>query len=213
MASYSKGQLEALWEQAGGSKAVASVAAAIALAESGGNPAARNPEGPEHAEGLWQIKGQLVPGNILNPQVNAANAVAKYRAAKGFTPWTTYTSGAYKAHLSSSSAELIPGEDSIPIVGGIGKKLTEFGEAAGHGASAPVEGVESAASSTAGVLKAITEPSTWLRLAEGVGGIVLFMVGLKTLTKGTAGATVVREQGGSIKGAVRKAAEVAAVPK
>lgn len=214
MAAYSKGQLEALWEQAGGSKAVAKVAAAIALAESGGNPAARNPEGPEHAEGLWQIKGQLVGGNILDPQVNARNAVAKYRAAGGFSPWTTYTSGAYKSHLSSSEpAELIPGENSIPIIGGIGKKLTEFGEAAGHGASKPFEEAESAVSTTAGFVKALTEPSTWLRLAEGVGGIVLFMVGLKTLTKGTAGAAVVREQGGTIKGAVRKVAEVAAVPK
>ena len=208
MASYSKGQLEALWEQAGGSKAVASVAAAIALAESGGNPAARNPEGPEHAEGLWQIKGQLVPGNILNPQVNAANAVAKYRAAKGFTPWTTYTGGAYKQYLGFDPAQKIAEGSAEGPKGG--KELAEGAEAA---TGVPLKKAGEAIDSVGGFLTTLNEPSTWLRLAEGVGGIVLFMVGLKTLTKGTAGATVVREQGGSIKGAVRKAAEVAAVPK
>jgi hypothetical protein len=205
----SKGQIESLWEKAGGSKAVAGVAAAIALAESKGIPSEVNPEGPEHAEGLWQIKGQLVPGNPLNPEVSAANAVAKYRAAKGFTPWTTYTSGAYKAYLSSGG-----GEESL------GSKLLHYAEGPlGPGteeereATATGNEILSGISSTGDFLKAITSPSTWLRLAEGVGGIVLFMFGLKTLTKGTAGATVVREQGGSIKGAVRKAAKVAAVLK
>lgn len=66
-------------------------------------------------------------------------------------------------------------------------------------------------------LEAISNPSTWLRLAEGVGGIVLFMVGLKTLTKGTAAAgaaNVAASQGHAVrKGAKRvaeKAVEVAA---
>lgn len=224
MAAYSKNQLEALWIHAGGSKAVASVAAAIALAESGGNPSSRNPEGPEHAEGLWQIKGQLVPGNILNPQVNAANAVAKYRAAGGFTPWVTYTSGAYKSQLGGSTlaskGERYFNEFLGGMFGGGGKLGAEAAEKAAEpvveaagGFANTEKSVASGVESTASFIKALTEPSTWLRLAEGVGGIVLFMVGLKTLTKGTAGATVLREQGGGIKGAVRKAAEVAAVPK
>jgi hypothetical protein len=205
--SYSKSQLEALWVQAGGNKAVAKIAAAIALAESGGSPTARNPEGPEHAEGLWQIKGQVVGGNILDPQVNAANAVAKYRAAGGFSPWTTYTSGAYKSHLGGSS-----------LLGTIGKVLnptnlepfkgTELesgvlgkGGILGGGG---ITGVE-------GFIKAITEPQTWLRVAEGVGGTVLFMVGLKTLTRGSGGGAV--SEGGrqiqSVRGIGAKVGRVA----
>src|SRR6202044_1982151 len=101
MAAYGKAQLEALWLKAGGAKSVAPTMAAIALAESDGNPSSINPEGPQHAEGLWQIKGQLVPGNILNPEVNAANAVAKYRS-QGLGAWTTYTEGAYKKYLTPS---------------------------------------------------------------------------------------------------------------
>jgi hypothetical protein len=97
---YDRSQLEALWVAAGGPRSLARTAAAIALAESGGNAGAVNPEGPEHAEGLWQIKGQLVPGNPLNPMVSARNAVAKWRAAGGFSPWVTYTSGAFDAYMA-----------------------------------------------------------------------------------------------------------------
>jgi hypothetical protein len=85
--------LENLWMSAGGpGGGIAHVAAAIALAESGGSAIARNPSG---ASGLWQILGQVVPGNIFNPFVNALNAVAKFRAAGGFSPWVTYETGAY----------------------------------------------------------------------------------------------------------------------
>ena len=91
-------------------------------------------------------------------------------------------------------------------------------ESAEEGAENAEKGVAGAITSVPNFLAAISEPSTWLRLAEGVGGIVLFMVGLKTLTKGTAaaGATnVAVSQGRAVKGGVKRAAgkvaEVAAV--
>ena len=140
--------------------------------------------------------------------MNAKNAVEKYRAAGGFTPWVTYTGGAYKQYLGFDPAQKIAEGSAEGPKGG--KELAEGAEAA---TGVPLKKAGEAIDSVGGFLTTLNEPSTWLRLAEGVGGIVLFMVGLKTLTKGTAGATVVREQGGSIKGAVRKAAEVAAVPK
>lgn len=86
---YNKSQLERLWISAGGPPGVANIAAAIALAESGGNPSIVNSIG---ATGLWQIyngNGE-VPG-AKNPSTNARMAVAKYKGAHGFTPWTTYT--------------------------------------------------------------------------------------------------------------------------
>jgi phage-related protein len=76
-------QLEALWIQAGGSPAVASNMAKIAIAESGGNPNAYNASG---ATGLWQILGAVVSGNLYSPLVNAENAVSKYNAG-GYAPW------------------------------------------------------------------------------------------------------------------------------
>src|SRR5215813_3238316 len=95
MAQFTYGQLESLWIQAGGSKVLAPLMAAIALAESGGNSDARNPSG---ASGLWQILGQPFPGNVFDPKENARMAVAKEKE-QGLGAWETYTSGAYKQFL------------------------------------------------------------------------------------------------------------------
>jgi Lysozyme like domain len=108
--SYSYSQLEGLWINAGGPRAVAGVAAAIADAESHGNSQAVNRtdnNGTQTSWGLWQISngthGQPVP-DILDPAVNAQQAVAKYNnAGHQFTPWGTYDSGAYQAFLGGST--------------------------------------------------------------------------------------------------------------
>jgi hypothetical protein len=86
-------QLEQLWVNAGGPSSAEFVAAEIAMAESGGNQYATEPV--SGAAGYWQILGQVVPGNIYDPMVNAENAVKKYNDAGGFSPWVTYTDGSY----------------------------------------------------------------------------------------------------------------------
>ena len=99
---YSYAQLEGLWIQAGGSKALAPVMAAIAMAESDGCSTALNPSG---ASGLWQILGAVNPadqGNLFDPAVNAKEATLKY-SSQGLGAWVTYTSGAYKGYLSGST--------------------------------------------------------------------------------------------------------------
>jgi hypothetical protein len=93
--TYTYSQLEQLWVQAGGSSALAPLMAAIAMAESSGNPTAYNPSG---ATGLWQILGAVNPSdqaNLTNPQVNAHEAVLKYQT-QGLNAWETYTNGSYK---------------------------------------------------------------------------------------------------------------------
>jgi hypothetical protein len=86
-------QLGSLWRRAGGPGPVAHLASAIAMAESGGNPRARNPSG---AAGLWQILGLPFPGNPYDPLTNARMAVSKYHGAGNtFRPWVAYTSGSY----------------------------------------------------------------------------------------------------------------------
>lgn len=98
MGDYTYAQLEELWENAGGSAALAPVMAAIAEAESSGNPDAYNASG---ATGLWQILGAVDPSDqdqLTNPIVNAREAVLKYQT-QGLSAWTTYTSGAYEQFL------------------------------------------------------------------------------------------------------------------
>lgn len=109
---YNKSQLAQLWIQAGGPPDVANLMAAIALAESGGNPSIVNSIG---ASGLWQIHpGE--PGD-LNPLTNARDAVSKYRN-QGLTAWQTYTNGAYRQFMNRGgiigamfAATGIPGVD------------------------------------------------------------------------------------------------------
>ena len=102
--------LEGLWILAGGPPAAASTAAAITYPESGANPDSIQAGQPYATTGwgLWQI----TPGNseptvavdrgLLQPFANARAAVLKYKAAgNSFSPWTTYTSGKYRASLQS----------------------------------------------------------------------------------------------------------------
>lgn len=97
---YSYSQLEQLWTAAGGSARMAPLMAAIAEAESGGNPRAYNSSG---ASGLWQILGTPFAGNVWDPLTNARMAVAKYRE-QGLDAWQTYTNGSYRKFLQGGRA-------------------------------------------------------------------------------------------------------------
>jgi hypothetical protein len=103
--AYSFAQLEGLWIQAGGNRTIAPVMAAIALAESRGDP---NATGAAGEKGLWQILPR-VWGSLAtyDPLGNARGAVHILHA-QGLTAWTTYTNGAYKHFLSSAAPQNAP---------------------------------------------------------------------------------------------------------
>jgi Lysozyme like domain len=109
---YTYAQLQGLWINAGGPAAVAPIAAAIALAESGGCTTALNATdngGTQSSFGLWQIStGTHTPpsSSWATGSTNASLAVGKYRGAGGFSPWGTFDSGAYKAFLSGGTPDL-----------------------------------------------------------------------------------------------------------
>lgn len=203
--ALSKAQIETYWIRNGGAKAKAPLMAAIALAESGGNPSRINSEGPEHAEGLWQIKGQIVKGNPLDPNVSAQNAVAKL-SSQGLGAWTTYTSGAYKQYLGATGtgieSKAPPGEPEGGV-GGVIKdeieaikanknlnpkekeeqiKLAEMVESKQKesGIPNPLESIEAFLGKIA---KLWEEPQ---RSAKFVGGVALLYMGVHALTQGTA---------------------------
>lgn len=119
-------------------------AVAIALAESGiGNgqlassTTAYNPETAAHtpigsgSRGLWQVWGKGHPeynnDTLYDPKVNAAAAFSLYKAAGGFSPWTTASSvnGApprYLAYLpaAQSAAQKLGGSVTTPPSSGGG---------------------------------------------------------------------------------------------
>ncbi len=113
MTHYSYAQLEEIWIQAGGNRAMAPLMAAIAMVESGGNPDAENPSG---ATGLWQMEWPLYRGFVPgadsraayhNPLINARAAVKLSRNVNSVAPgspvysnWLQYEpANAYRQYL------------------------------------------------------------------------------------------------------------------
>jgi len=95
--------------QAGWTGYDALLAVAVAIAESGGDPQAYNPETAAGAPinkgsyGLWQIYLNAHPEfegeNLFDPQTNANAAFSIWQNSGGWNPWSTYKSGAYQANL------------------------------------------------------------------------------------------------------------------
>jgi hypothetical protein len=135
---YTYGQLETLWTQAGGPKALAPLMAAIALAESSGDPGALNTKdngGTQTSVGLWQVSSgsHQYPTAWTTPQGNAAEAVAKYKE-QGLGAWGTYTSGLYQKYYQGSTPA-----SSLPQ-GGDGTQQAQLDSAKGPpGWLVPVE--------------------------------------------------------------------------
>jgi hypothetical protein len=93
------------------------VMAAIAMAESGGDTRAHNPNPPDNSYGLWQINmlGGMGPDRrkefgistneaLFNPLTNAL-AAKKILSSQGLRAWSTYTNGAYQRYLGAAVSQ------------------------------------------------------------------------------------------------------------
>lgn len=103
--TYDKPRLMQLWQSQGGPASVANLAAAVALAESSGNPGSIGiPTTAGRAHGLWQIMWPLhapsYPGrDPLNPADNAYMAVRLSNGGTNWQPWEAYTRGMHTKYL------------------------------------------------------------------------------------------------------------------
>lgn len=131
---YTHLQLEQIWELADGLPQFADVAAAVAQAESSGDPkrinntAHPNRPGykkpgkgaqPEYSVGLWQINMLAHPTYaekaLLDPLQNAGAAADISNDGGNWSPWSTYTSGAYRQFLTGTKAPApTPGASAPP---------------------------------------------------------------------------------------------------
>ncbi|WP_322747125.1 MULTISPECIES: peptidoglycan-binding protein [unclassified Frankia] len=80
---------------------------AVALAESGGNANAHNPNG-EDSRGLWQINmrahaGWVGGADLFDPAINA-QAAKRVCDMQGIGAWSTYTNGSYRVYLGRAAA-------------------------------------------------------------------------------------------------------------
>jgi hypothetical protein len=122
---YTYAQLEGLWINAGGSRAAAPVAAAVAEAESGGFSGATssNPDGGTNV-GLWQLdtKGKgagKTVAQLKDPATNAKMAVQGSNNGKDWSAWETFGNGAYRAFLSPKT------QPNLNVPGGSSQTQTQ----------------------------------------------------------------------------------------
>lgn len=99
--NYSIAQLEQLWTASGGNAAKAPMAAAIAMAESGGNPNAQdNDSNGSIDRGLWQINSVHGAQSTFDPTANAQAAIMISNNGTDWSPWVTFQTGAYQKYLT-----------------------------------------------------------------------------------------------------------------
>jgi hypothetical protein len=108
------GQIKALWTRAGGSSTAQNMAAAIAMAESGGNPkiSHKNSDGSID-RGLWQINSTHGALSTFDRLGNAKAAVSISGNGRNWNPWSVFKSGAYKKFLTAVK-KTKPGKNSKP---------------------------------------------------------------------------------------------------
>lgn len=188
MAKLSGGQIATAAKLAGFTGSDLVTAIAVAMAESGGDPAqaTHEPNGTT-SYGVWQINSVhtdvLGMGDWSNPFINAQMAF-KIHATQGWHPWSTYNSGAYLpfvffAKNAADNPEIIsnwPG----PIAGVV----------QGASNAANQLGLADIAKAVVGAFKLLgqaalwlVDPGNWIRIAKfGIGG-VLIVAGLNIVAK------------------------------
>jgi Transglycosylase SLT domain len=131
MTVYTYSQLEQLWINAGGSRALAPLAAAIAEVESAGNPEAYN---SSSASGLWQLissNWHLIPGGAANRFNASDNAIGAVRLSgntlqglvDNWIKWEIPQDAAYKVlaqHGGQVPSGSLPAESGGAAAGGSG---------------------------------------------------------------------------------------------
>lgn len=201
MANLTFSQLEGYWIQAGGAKTLAPLMAAIALAESSGDPNNTNPtdnNGTQTSWGLWQISegnhNEPAP-NWNDPLENAKLAVAKYNE-QGLGAWGTYTSGAYKKYMQGNVAPTtpvataqdasflssIPGWIATIVTGGASDLPSIIGDIFGP-VSNVVQDIGNGFSDMMRGVLWIINPSNWVRIIAGGIGTVALIAGLVLLAQ------------------------------
>ena len=148
MAKLSPAQIAEYAHDAGFRGQDLTVAVAVALAESGGDPKAHNPVPPDDSYGLWQINMHRSLGpdrrdqfdldsnrELFDPEENAKAAWAISGQGSSFQPWTTYTSGAYEQYLDDARRGIRAMEKDEKDTGrkDTGKKDGKAGNGSGGG--------------------------------------------------------------------------------
>lgn len=104
---FTVAQLRTVALMAGFTGQAADIAAAVAMAESGGNPDAEGDLTLGVSRGLWQINLKAHPDfdpvRLFDPNYNAQAAFLVSSRGTNWKPWTAFNNGSYKKYLPAGS--------------------------------------------------------------------------------------------------------------
>ncbi len=193
MVSQSQGYT--LAKNAGLSDSRAKLAAAIMMAESGGNASQVTNDSDDLSYGLWQInmKGDMGPtrralyglksnDDLLDPATNARVMSAISHNGANFSAWGAYTNQSYKK-FTGATVSLV--DLPIPGPGGtIVNGLLGFLPGAVPGVSTSIgvlDTVTKVGGAVTNTARWVSNPKNWLRVAYVIGGGVLVYAAVETL--------------------------------
>jgi hypothetical protein len=161
------------------------IATAVALAESRGKRDATNTNTDGSTDdGPWQVNSVhgFDRNRLRSDPAYTVDAAHKVWQQQGWRAWVTYKTGAYLAFMGKD-AELTSGDNAgfldtikdgaIGALGPAGLPLKAV-DALGNPVSAATSGIDA----IGGVISALADPSTYLRLGKGALGGVLIVIGV-----------------------------------
>lgn len=170
---FSYAQLEGWWIAHGGNPAAAPMAAAIALAESGGcvDATNHNPNGTTDS-GLWQINSiHAPPAQMADPVANVTQAIAISANGTNWQSWSAFTNGAYRRFLAGTQPSSAFPAGMTPGASLAGWSVTPFLPfplpfgPPGQGSLNPLQGFSDTAKSIVAFTKVIEKPFEWANAA------------------------------------------------
>jgi hypothetical protein len=191
--TLSQSDLYTLAKKAGLPDSSAKVAAAIAMAESGGDPNVHNTNKStgDDSYGLWQINmlgsmgpqrrkqfGILVDSQLIDPTQNAHAMASLSQQGRSFAPWTTYTTTdatrSYKRFMGNTVTDT--GKDYNQSI---------LQQHTGISVPDPLSGLASIGDATTKTAHWISDSRNWIRVGYVAGGTILVTGALIAITGDT----------------------------
>jgi hypothetical protein len=208
-------QIYSYAKAAGLPDAKAQIAAAIAMAESGGNASQVTNDSDDYSFGLWQInmKGSMGPSrralyglkkneDLLDPTVNARVMSEISHQGQSFGAWTTYTTSdpkhTYKRFMGTgvSLSDLPSG-----AVGFLAGSIPGF-----NSSITALDTVTKIGGAVTNTARWVSNPKNWVRVVYVLGGIALVYAGVEAFILPAASSTI-----GKVAGVVGPGGKVAKV--
>lgn len=199
MAVLPDDQIAGIALNAGFTGSALTIAVAVALAESSGNPQAHNTNAGtgDNSYGLWQINmlGSMGPARrqqfgianneaLFDPSTNARAAFMLWKARGGFGDWSTYNRGTYLRFMMRASAGVKKNGGRSVATGHIdpnapGKiDLSRPDTVLPDAIENTIYDLRDSLAGVKGFVDWITDSANWVRVGMFVGGGMLVSIGV-----------------------------------